>query len=220
MTDCAKGWLLAGLALIWGTLLTLRVLTAEDPPQAPLTFTSGATGSAARKETAAADLPAVVRPVLSSGEQVGLPTPKNIFAPLDAGPVSVKLAAPAPAKPAVPPMPVPVTPSPPPPPSPEEIAAQQERQQREAVLQQARQRMAQYRFLGYLTEAGAHRAFLAKGSDLYIVTLGETVEGQIQVAAIDQAAVTLVDLPTRLETSLPLVKEGARALAAVSEGLP
>src|SRR5207244_9704471 len=88
-------------------------------------------------------------------------------------------------------------PAPPPPPSPEEVAAQlarqqqelarrqleqaeqQARQQKEQSAQQARQQMGQYRFLGYLTQQGEHRAFLGKGQALFIVRIGETVEGKI-----------------------------------------
>ena len=87
-----------------------------------------------------------------------------------------------------------------------EQAEQQARQQKEQAAQQARQQMAQYRFLGYLTQQGEHRAFLGKGQALFIVRLGETVEGKIQVAAIDASAVKLRETTTNVETTLPLTK--------------
>jgi hypothetical protein len=219
MTERAKWLPLGGLVLIWGTLLILRVLAAEEPSQVPLKFTSGA-GAAKQTAAAASGVPTVVRPPDSPGEPNSFHTPKNIFAPLDVVPVLAKPVAPSPPKPGVQTAPPPVIAPVPPPPSPIEIAAQQEARQREAAIQQARQRMTQYRFLGYLTEAGAHRAFLAKGSDLYIVTLADTVEAQIQVTSIDQATVKLTDTPTHVETSLPLVKDSAHALSARPDGNP
>ncbi len=162
----------------------------------------------------------MVRPPATLGEPNSFHTPKNIFAPLDAAPVLAKPVAPPPRKPGVSATPSQAIAPVPPVVSPEELAAQQEEQQREAAIQQARQRMAQYRFLGYLAEAGAHRAFLANGPDLYIVTLGDTVEAQIQVTAIDQATVKLTDTPTHVETSLSLVKDSAHALSALSNGNP
>ncbi len=89
-----------------------------------------------------------------------------------------------------------------------EQAEQQARQQKEQAAQQARQQMAQYRFLGYLTQDGEHRAFLGKGQSLFIVRIGDTVEGTIQVAAIDPSAVKLREVVTNVETTLPLTKSG------------
>ncbi|MGH7208133.1 MAG: hypothetical protein ACREIL_01980, partial [Nitrospiraceae bacterium] len=50
--------------------------------------------------------------------------------------------------------------------------------------QQAAPRSDQYRFLGYLLQNGKSCAFLGKGSELYIVRTGETVDGNLQVTAI------------------------------------
>jgi hypothetical protein len=68
--------------------------------------------------------------------------------------------------------------------------------------------MGQYRFIGFLTQAGENRAFLGKGSNIFIVRSGETLEGKIQVKSIDATAVKLTEQTTQVETSLPLTKTG------------
>lgn len=72
--------------------------------------------------------------------------------------------------------------------------------------QQATPRSDQYRFLGYLLQDGDSCAFLGKGSELYIVRTGETVDGHLQVTAIDAASVKLLDPSTSQETTLLLAK--------------
>ena len=64
----------------------------------------------------------------------------------------------------------------------------------------------QYRFLGYLLQNGVSYAFLGKGSELYIVRTGETVDGRLQVTAIDAASVKLLDPSTSQETRIALTK--------------
>jgi hypothetical protein len=72
--------------------------------------------------------------------------------------------------------------------------------------QSATPRSDQYRFLGYLLQNGKSCAFLGKGSELYIVRTGETVDGHLQVTAIDAASVKLLDPSTSQETTLLLAK--------------
>ena len=72
--------------------------------------------------------------------------------------------------------------------------------------QQAAPRSDQYRFLGYLLQNGESCAFLGKGPELYIVRRGETVDGRLQVTAIDAASVKLLDPSTSQETTLLLAK--------------
>src|SRR6185295_15098484 len=136
--------------------------------------------------------PAIRRPELPSQ------TPKNIFAPLpkargaSKGIGSTKrnqsLSDPPTARPSAPESAVYVPPPPPPappPPSPEEIAAEQARRQGEMAIQQARQQLTQYRFLGYLTTNGEPQGFVGKGQDLFIVRNGEVLEGQVVVSQIE-----------------------------------
>ena len=75
--------------------------------------------------------------------------------------------------------------------------------------QQASPRLDQYRFLGYLLQNGESYAFLGKGSELYIVRTGETVDGRLQVTAIDAASVKLLDPSTSQETTLALTTGGS-----------
>lgn len=217
-----------GLVLAWVGLVVLRMVSEPEPQRAPLAFKSGQTAAqVGAKGTLTA--PPVVRPVQARASQIPFKTSKNIFAPLEVQAAQEKVARAKSRRSVKESHSEPVAesvaaPAPPPPPSPEEVAAQlarqqlelarqqqeqaeqQARQQKEQAAQQARQQMAQYRFLGYLTQQGEHRAFLGKGQLLFIVRIGETVEGKIQVAAIDPSAVKLRETGTNVETTLPLTK--------------
>ncbi len=198
---------LAGcLGLVWAVLLALRLLDHTEPQRVPLTYKSGMT---AAPDSARGDglFGTIVQPLPGGARQMSFTTPKNIFATLDdqaeAARRKLALARPKPVEPPKPPDPPPVVatapppPPPPPPPSPEELARQK-----------ARQMMAQYRFLGYLTQGGQLRAFLGKGREIFIVGMGEAVEGGITVAAIDATSIKLREINTNFESTLLLVKEG------------
>jgi hypothetical protein len=86
------------------------------------------------------------------------------------------------------------------------LPAEQVTVQGKKAVQETTQPMAQYRFLGYLLQNGKSCAFLGKGSELYIVRTGETVDGHLQVTAIDAASVKLLDPSTSQETTLLLAK--------------
>lgn len=92
------------------------------------------------------------------------------------------------------------------------LPAEQVTVQEKKAVQETTQPMAQYRFLGYLLQNGKSCAFLGKGSELFIVRTGETVDGRLQVTAIDAASVKLLDPSTSQETTLLLAK--------VTEGRP
>jgi len=119
--------------------------------------------------------------------------PKNIFAPLSTekmAPTHAKRRAPAsPQAPAV------AAPAVPPPPSPEELAAQA-----------ARQELAQFRYLGYLSRDGREEAFLSKGKELYIVRNDEMIEQRVLVKTVTATGVTLQEPRSRVERTVPLVE--------------
>lgn len=108
-----------------------------------------------------------------------------------------------------PPIPVPVVAMPvvppaPPMPSPEEVAEQAARLARERARQQLREVMAQYRYLGYLTGRGEQQAFLGKGQEIYIIHLGDTLDGQFQVASITPTTVKILAAHADVETTIQL----------------
>ncbi len=210
MTKRAKWRLLGALVLVWLIVIVVRVVHEPEPQRAPLKFRSG--------ETAAADstrsdggVPGLVRPKLARGSEAPFKTPKNIFSPADLSSEARQAqAARPPKKPQaeapVPPSAPPPAPPPavaftaPPSPSPEQLAAQQ-----------ARQWLGQYRFFGYLGQGGDQRAFLSKGNDIFIVRVGDSIEGRITVAAIDASSVRLRETKTSLETTLSLTKDSDSA---------
>lgn len=222
MRDRGKVGLLAGLLVLWAVSFVVVFLNQEEPQRAPLKFqTARPVAKDAAKQ--ASGIPTIVRPTQKGGP-VTFVEPKNIFAALEHRLERTVAAKPGARRrivvvsdgpmqgPQLPPPPPPLAqPPPPPPPSPEEIAAAQARQQREQALQQARQLMAQYRYLGYLTEGGGHRAFLGKDRELFVVAVGELVEGRLRVKELDATSVKLMDLKTSLEAVIPLTKDGAKA---------
>ena len=215
MTNPTKWTLLGGLVLLWVAVVMFRVLAEPEPQRVPLKFVSGQVR--AREEGGNIhEMPTMLRPVEAAADPAVFRTPQNIFAPLDlrtgeeeAAAAQVRLRA---VKRKSGQVAAETTPAPTPP---EQLAAQEaqrqvalSRQQKEQAIQQARQAMGQYRFLGYLTRNGVPQAFLGKGNDIYIVKTGETVEDKIQVTSIDATTVKLTEQTTSTETSLPLVKEG------------
>jgi hypothetical protein len=77
---------------------------------------------------------------------------------------------------------------------PEEVAAREAarqwelaERQREQAKQQARRALEQYRFLGFVSQDGVQQAFVAKGQEIFIVRIGERLEGHIQVSAMDHS---------------------------------
>lgn len=211
MTERAKWALLALLAMIWVGLLAMRVVTQEEPVRVPLKYQSGQTLSKAAG-TQTSGVPTVARLAKSREGDITFQIPKNIFAPLERpediaeqqakARVRVAGSGKAKARSAFPKGP---------PPSPAELAAREAQQQRQAAALWAHQAMAQYRFIGYLTQNGEPRAFLGKGRELYIVRAGETLEGQIHVASIETSSLKLRDEASDVESALPLVKEEGKS---------
>jgi hypothetical protein len=201
MTRRIKPWLLIGLLLMWGGLLVLRALTSDEPRRLPLTHRSGQ-ALAPAESVLHTPAKAVGRPERA----IRLQQAKNIFAPL-----SPRLSESTPGAVRV------------------REAAQRSRQGKTAearsteaptdsatapapagqvrTAQYARQRMAQYRFIGYWMQNGEPRAFLGKGTELYIVRAGETLEGRILVASIGTTTLRLRDPANELESALPLSQE-------------
>jgi len=188
-------WLTLSVLLgIWAGVTLWVIAAAPDPPRVPLAYVTGK-----------ADRTKASRPQAGAGLKVNLDlltaarrraeeafvAPKNIFAPLSTertAPTRVK--PPAPAHPPVPIMAAPVVP---PPPSPEELAAQA-----------ARQELAQFRYLGYLSRDGREEAFLSKGKELYIVRSEETIEERVRVKTVTPTGVTLQEIRSQVVRTVPL----------------
>ncbi|MGH7167460.1 MAG: hypothetical protein ACREII_02910 [Nitrospiraceae bacterium] len=206
MTERAKWRLLGALALVWLIVFVVRVATEPEPQRMPLKFRSGET-VAAESTRNDGGVPGLVRPKLARGSQAPFKTPKNIFAPAELSGEARQAQAPRPRRNPVTPALAPPPPPPPavaftapPSPSPEQLAAQQ-----------ARQWLGQYRFFGYLGQGGDQRAFLSKGHDIFIVRVGDSIEGRIMVTAIDASSVKLRETGTSLETTLSLTKDSGGA---------
>lgn len=206
MTERAKWGLLAALGVSWLAVIFLRVMTAPEPQQVPLTFVSGRPAAQTR-DPEGTETSLVIKPITVQARKLSHTPKKNIFAPLDTPTSHEPGSRPKARKPAVSTVvKVEPTPSGPPPPSPEEVAAEEARRQHELKLKQVREQMAQYRYLGYLTRDGERQAFLTKGREIYIIRLGETLEGKFLVASIESTEVKLREAATNLEATLSLTK--------------
>ncbi len=195
MSDSAKWKILAVLALVWTTLILVRLLDNPEPQRVPLQHTSGQVAVA----NGAKAPPALAQTVSHGADARKIPRrpSKNIFAPLEFPKPKPKRKKVAKSKPPPPPPKPVAAPPAPPQPSPDQLAAAQ-----------ARKRMSQYRVLGYSSEGGEPRAFLGKGNKIFIARVGEELEDRIQVAAITDTAVKLRETRTRLEATLPYEKGG------------
>jgi hypothetical protein len=209
MNASFQRYLMLGLGGIWCVIILMRLFTAEAPQEVPLTFVSGKPATSNQVGIGAPD-PWQVKRVSLHAHDIPDGPKKNIFAPLggstEVGSTTVsakrvKQKPPASVVAAI----VPVIP---PGPTPEELAEQAARQQEELTHKQVREQMGQYRYLGYLNQHGVHKAFVGKGTDIYIIRIGDKLDGKFLVASIDPTSVKLKEPTTNLETSLDLTKEG------------
>ncbi len=223
MTQRAKWLGAAGLVLVWLALLYVYIIDVPPPQEVPLKFTSGQTAVGPIQQ-GPTDSWAVKSLHAQVPHELSTTPKKNIFMvaslPLsqEAQEKAVALrkkqqhqavVAAAPIvdeAPPVPPAPLP--------PSPEELAQQQEalaaqvaRQQEELHRKQLQEQMAQYRYLGYVSESGGQKAFLGKGREIYIIRQGDMLDGKFLVAAIEASMVKLRTADLSLETILKLNKE-------------
>ena len=193
MSDDLKLKLLAGLVVVFVGMLTFRLATESEPQRVPLTHKSGQVATPEHS----ASLPSLKQQGSRNTKpaKVTRHPSQNIFAPLEFPKPKRKKARKA--KPRAAPPPKPVAAPLPVGPTPGELAGAQ-----------ARKLMAQYRVLGYAIDGGEPQAFLGKGTKIFIVGVGETLEGRIQIAEITDTAVKLRETRTNLETTLAYKKAG------------
>ena len=220
MNASLQRYLLLGLGAIWCVLILTRILTTEAPQEVPLTFVSGKPAAKTRVAIGTPD-PWQVKRVMIQAREIPAGPKKNIFAPLGESTVvgtSIVVAART-KRVAQPPEPIRqpllqevaevVVPHAPPGPTPEELAEQAAWHQKQLNLENVRGQMGQYRYLGYLSQQGVHKAFVGKGNDIYIIRKGDKLDGKFLVASIDAETVKLREPTTSLETSINLTKEGS-----------
>ncbi|MBX3339721.1 MAG: site-specific integrase [Nitrospira sp.] len=177
--------------------------------EVPLTYTSGQPVAKAATSHVAKDA-LELRPMRIVAAHLPSTPTRNIFEAAETPTSEKRLVRAAVNKKEVPPpIPVPVVAMPvvppaPPMPSPEEVAEQAARLARERARQQLREVMAQYRYLGYLTGRGEQQAFLGKGQEIYIIHLGDTLDGQFQVASITPTTVKILAAHADVETTIQL----------------
>ena len=190
-------WLPLFLLLgIWAVVAIWIIAAAPEPQRAPLAYVTGKAdrANASRPQAGAGlkvnlDLLAAAR----RRAQEAFVAPKNVFAPLPTEKVAPAHAKrPTPGSPTAPAVAAPPVPRPP---SPEELAAEA-----------ARQELAQFRYLGYLSRDGGQQAFLSKGKELYIVRSDEMIEQRVRVKTVTPTSVTLQEPRSQVERTVPLVE--------------
>ena len=183
LTQAQEKRMLAILLAVLVLLVLYRIMTAEEPKTAPLTYERGAvaTSPVRRGHVSSTD---AVDPLLVFLERKKERFPgvkRNIFLMKDPRP-----------KPK--PKPKPATPPPPlvPQKSPEEIAADF-----------ARADLSKFRFIGYLTEEDSS-LFLSKEGKLYIVQSGDKILKNYRVKEAGKDYVILFDTVTNVEVRVEL----------------
>lgn len=191
--------ILIALTAVLALLMIYRILTAEKPKTAPLTYKRGAVASSPVRQG-----------VLSS--RAGSADPLNVFLERRREKFSgvardiFRMGNPAP-KPKV-------AAAPPPPPvhvkTPEELAAEAAqaaadaaRAAAQAAAETARADLSKFRFLGYLTDKD-NTLFLSKDGELFIVKSGDQVLRNYKVKEAGKDSVVLLDTITRVEVRVYL----------------
>jgi hypothetical protein len=83
----------------------------------------------------------------------------------------------------------------------------QERQEREQRIGKLKAQAAQYRLIGLSDGGGVKQAFVEKGSDIYVVKQGDTLDGLFMVSIIELAGVKIRDAEFNVEYTMPIQKK-------------
>lgn len=208
MTTQSKWRLFVTLMAIWVSIIGVREMTKAPSPK-----TSPSTARMMKGERQGMVRSVSLPTVTPANER--FETPKNIFLPLRGvttpTPARVHDRTPAPPQSMTVSVPTPLVilqPVPMSPPSLPQVnqALETLRRQRQQAEQQGRQELTEFRFLGFLTSGGGKRAFLSKGSVMYLVESGDTVDGHVEVVMIDAGSMTLRHAIGNVETTLVLSK--------------
>jgi type II secretory pathway component PulC len=189
---------LIALAAVLALLMAYRIITAEKPKTAPLTYVRGAVAGSTVRPGPLAQAGADPLNVLFERRGEKFPgVSRDIFRLENPAPKKPKVSASQPA--------VHV-------PTPEELAAEQAKAAAaaaelaaQAAVETARVDMSKFRFLGYLTDPGKESSlFLSKDSELFIVKSGDQVLKNYRIKEADKDHVILLDTVTRTEVRLEL----------------
>jgi hypothetical protein len=215
---------MVGILSLWGALGLWQWLSQSDPQRVPLSHVSGP-----KPAVKSGNLEWAVNQPKPTPESPAMPK-RNLFAPLSerqeqmmlaaAMPRSRKQAQPLKSMPAAPvaeqavSIPVKHEPEPPlpvPPPQPplssQELAEIKERQEREQRIGKLKAQAAQYRLIGLSEGGGVKQAFVEKGSDIYVLKQGDTLDGVFMVSIIDLGGVKIRDAEFNVEYTMPIHKK-------------
>ncbi len=92
-------------------------------------------------------------------------------------------------------------------PSPKDMAEQAGRLDREQRMRKLQDQSAQFRLLGFAERGGVKQAFIRKGSDIYIVRQGDTLEGIFMVSIVAESGVKIRDFEYHLEYTIHMKKD-------------
>jgi hypothetical protein len=176
------GVLLAALAF----LVLYRIMTADEPRTAPLTYTQGAIATSAVRPGLASrsDSADPLNSLLRKQEEQFPGVMRDIFRTANPAPKPKKVLKPVTAPtPTLPPVPVK---------TPEEIAADL-----------ARADLSKFRFVGSMTDQESS-FFLTKDGESFIVKKGDTVQKSYTVKGADKDSVILHDTITQVEVRITL----------------
>lgn len=177
-----KKQVLAVLIVLWAGVVVYQMATRDVPQQVPLKQVPGEVIQGTRALERHGGL-MIRMDLIKNRARTFLGNPRNIFAPVQKGlsyPVEDTLR-----------QQVPVTE---PLPSLEQLA-----------LERAKRNLSQFRYLGFFSKGGeGNQAFLARGSKLFIVRRGDSVNDSIRIVGLTTDYVILREENTRVEMTLTL----------------
>jgi hypothetical protein len=219
---------MVGLVALWVALGLWLWLAENEPQRVPLTNVSGTKPPAKGLQAEW-----VVHQPKPTPESPAMPK-RNLFAPLserqqlmlaEAPPrarkgaqLPTKIAAQPPVaqptetalmkqEPEKPPSPAPPAAPSLPQLSPQQLAEMKERQEREQRIGKLKAQAAQYKLIGLSEGGGVKQAFVEKGSDIYVVKQGDTLDGLFMVSIIDLGGVKIRDAEFNVEYTMPIHKK-------------
>lgn len=196
LTEPQQKKVLAGLVIFFGLLIAYRVMTAEKPKTAPLTYTRGAVASSkVRPGLTSRDGDADLLNIFLEQRREKYPgVSRHIFLMQNPAPKQKPVVSHVTAT-----LPVHIK-------TPEEMAAERAMaaaQAVQAVADAARADLNKVKYLGYLTEKD-NTLFLSKEGELFIVKRGDIFLKGYKVKEVDKNHVVLLDTVTGVEVKQEL----------------
>ncbi len=184
-----QGYILGLLLACWAIVLGYQLVFTEPTQHIPLVNrTTNSSHNPPTQSTIALHIQNLLKP-RNPSDEISEQAPKNIFAPL-------RFSTPTKPKPRFIPKPIKAQPSKP--------VERPQAPPLDLLAQNARNKMAEYRFLGFVHEGGRTKVFLVNDQEIFIVGERDVLKDDIRVVKIRQNSIQLQYLDTNIRTTIPV----------------